>query len=633
MKVKDQFFIIFVISLLLLIENSEAGWKFWKKEETTTTTTTTATPISISVQPTATPTRVTTVREPTSSTVNTRAAVAGAANPGLAIGASTTGENVRNSARPSRPNPGTEVGQDISLPRPSRPGVGGGSGQGYRDWAAGLTGAGEPSRNQPSRISTQEPPINGADQTQPKLSTDRRPGPETTGQLATSRPAINLPDSRFTTPRNVPTQPSVTASRPTSTQPTQPHVTRASTTVPSDVIDRIRSSTPSPNSSGKTWADVAAGGSRPSSPTGLPRQPEYPRQPIPDNSQHWATSGRPTQPNQPSNPSSRPASPGDTIGTTAGAAATGAGAVAGVTLGGNAGGASRGTAASDSTRTTYSSNPTYSKGNTVTDEDLEKLSEALYIKETNNANRYVTINLQKQTTSGSPTDQAPQPLLTVSAEALQIPTIQKVLSIFDNYQLDTHTNEYISPAQRQEESLLIDTFLSTNVMSAAMRFLADKGFIRKDYYEYKDRLRLIWFNLFSRGQGKIGSTGFEHVFMAETKQVDSNTEVLGLHNWIYFNAEEANRHADYLGYIRKVDLGNKGSIVKMHAKFNGHDKPVTTMFIGTSPELEMALYTVCFYTRPDGNCPVSLGNTKFNIVTRKFRYRGKDLVGTAYPEI
>lgn len=80
-------------------------------------------------------------------------------------------------------------------------------------------------------------------------------------------------------------------------------------------------------------------------------------------------------------------------------------------------------------------------------------------------------------------------------------------------------------------------------------------------------------------------------------------------------------------------LLQKGSIVKMHVKFNGHDKPVVSMFVGTSPELEMALYTVCFYARPNGNCPVSLGGTKFNIITRKFRYRGKDLIGTAYPDI
>jgi len=83
----------------------------------------------------------------------------------------------------------------------------------------------------------------------------------------------------------------------------------------------------------------------------------------------------------------------------------GAAAIADTTIGGT----STKTAASDFTKTIYSSNPTYSKGNTVTDEDLEKLSEALYIKETNNANRFITVNLQKQTTSGSPTDQASQP--------------------------------------------------------------------------------------------------------------------------------------------------------------------------------------------------------------------------------
>ena len=144
-------------------------------------------------------------------------------------------------------------------------------------------------------------------------------------------------------------------------------------------------------------------------------------------------------------------------------------------------------------------------------------------------------------------------MFNVKPEALQIPTIQKVLSIYDNYQLDTRTNEYISPAQRQEESLLVDTFLSTNVMSYAMRFLADKGLVRKDYYEYKDLLRRMWFNLFSRGDGKIGSTGFEHVFMTELKL---GTEVSGLHNWIYFNAEELKKRVDYLGYIKKVDLGD-----------------------------------------------------------------------------
>lgn len=139
-------------------------------------------------------------------------------------------------------------------------------------------------------------------------------------------------------------------------------------------------------------------------------------------------------------------------------------------------------------------------------------------------------------------------------QALRIPTIEKVLTIYDNYKLDSRVGEYISPAQRNEEGLLVDTFLSTNVMSAAMRFLADKGFVRKDYYDYKDTLRRLWFNLYSRGgDGKIGSAGFEHVFLTELKL---GTEVSGLHNWIYFNAEEVAKRANYLGYIKKVDLGN-----------------------------------------------------------------------------
>lgn len=162
-----------IISIYFL-GNGDAGWKFWKKDKETTTTTTT--PVSIDVQSIATPTsdpagsKVTTVRGSTArSTINTGAAVIGAANPGLAVGASTTRENIRNNARPNRPNPGTEVGLDIIVPRPNRPGIGG-NGQNYRDWAVDLTGAGEPSRNQSPRLPAQGPSINSDGQVQPNLS-------------------------------------------------------------------------------------------------------------------------------------------------------------------------------------------------------------------------------------------------------------------------------------------------------------------------------------------------------------------------------------------------------------------------------------------------------------------------------
>ena len=55
--------------------------------------------------------------------------------------------------------------------------------------------------------------------------------------------------------------------------------------------------------------------------------------------------------------------------------------------------------------------------------------------------------------------------------------------------------------------------------------------------------------------------------------------------------------------------------IKFTFRWNGYLKPVTTMLIGTSPELEIALYTLCYRTRPNQDCYVSLAGTRFKIVT------------------
>ncbi|XP_043274433.1 poly(U)-specific endoribonuclease homolog [Venturia canescens] len=675
---KTIYVVLLVVALSLVVDDAEAGWKFWKKKDSTTTETPGAAG-SAAVNPEAVdpntgngkagaaanpePARPNTGNgkpgasgnaasaannpapgprtgnanppgsPPGSPSIGTRGAIAGAANPGLAIGVANSGANIRNNAQPQRPNPGTEVGRDIPGSRPANPATGGAtSGQGYRDFAIDLTGAGDGTRQGP-KVPSQGPALagNGGQQPAPG-SRPSSPAPSPSNKPGQAPPAVGPRPGSPSSPQ--PSLPSGQASgqgqgsKPVATSGPQPGGVSGGTQTSTLHVGSLnpgqsRSGSPSsgygspgnspaPGSSptsGKSWADVAGGGTnaKPNSPSPAPRPGSLqPGQTQPQ--------GRPTNlPGQP-NPGQ---SPGSGSGLRTGAAV--------------AGGAAAGAVAAGAAGTTYSSNPIYSKGKTVTDDDLIKLSEALFIKDTNNAYRYITLNLQKKTTSSDTTDQAPQPLLTVDPQALRIPTIEKVLTIYDNYKLDSRVGEYISPAQRAEESLLVDTFLSTNVMSAAMRFLADKGVVRKEYYEYKDTLRRLWFNLYSRGgDGKIGSSGFEHVFLTELKL---GTEVSGLHNWIYFNAEEVAKRADYLGYIAKEDLGNKAAIVKFHAKHNNIDKPVTTMFIGTSPELEMALYTVCFMTRQDRPCGVSLGGKRFNIVTHKFRYRGNDLIGSAYPEI
>lgn len=71
-------------------------------------------------------------------------------------------------------------------------------------------------------------------------------------------------------------------------------------------------------------------------------------------------------------------------------------------------------------------------------------------------------------------------------------------------------------------------------------------------------LKTIWFTLYSRGGGKIGSCGFEHVFMNEIK----NNEISGLHNWIYFYEQEqdSKHHLDYKGYIKSLHFGNVNAL-------------------------------------------------------------------------
>lgn len=179
------------------------------------------------------------------------------------------------------------------------------------------------------------------------------------------------------------------------------------------------------------------------------------------------------------------------------------------------------------------------------------------------------------------------------------------------------------------------------------------GKVTRDPKTHRDLVKRIWFTLYSRGRGRIGSSAFEHVFLSETK----NGTITGLHNWVYFHDEEVAGRIDYKGWLKKVELGRvgfprwpcrtvliyqqlnnmhflqKGAVVKYRFSHNNINKPVNAMFVGTSPELEMALYTLCFEVRPDKECPISLGGNKILIRTHTFRYRGKNLIGSAFPEI
>ncbi|XP_037933502.1 poly(U)-specific endoribonuclease homolog [Teleopsis dalmanni] len=286
-------------------------------------------------------------------------------------------------------------------------------------------------------------------------------------------------------------------------------------------------------------------------------------------------------------------------------------------------------APSTGTTTTVRPGMTNSDKSLATDDELRAFSENLYAKEVNSQLTLIRINPQGKTRSIDSTDEAPLPLLDVDAKAFDIPTIAKMRLLFNNYEMDTMVNEHVSPNEHKEENDFLDAVMATSVMRQAMQFLQTKGLVSPDPKTHRDLVKELWFTQYSRGNGKIGSSGFEHVFVNEVK----NGTIIGLHNWVYFYDEEKAGHLNYKGYLNQLDLGSKGKVLKVRFTHNGLNKPVNTLFVGTSPELELALYTVCFQLRPDRTCPVSLGNSKFGIVTYSWRYRGKSLIGSAYPEI
>ncbi|XP_072756703.1 uncharacterized protein [Anoplolepis gracilipes] len=260
----------------------------------------------------------------------------------------------------------------------------------------------------------------------------------------------------------------------------------------------------------------------------------------------------------------------------------------------------------------------------IFNDEVKKLTENLFTMDKNNAYKYITVNLQGETKEDGTGDDASLPLLDVKAEAYEIPTIKSTLALHDNYEMDVKTKETVTPEERKEESELLDKFLETDVFKAAMKFLVDKEFIPNDEYEFKDTLRRIWFSQFQRVEGEPSSSGFEAVFAAE--KLDSF--MIGPQNWIYFAKQEAQKNLDYRGYIKDIKLADKGEAIKIRSAFNIPDTKhsVTTLLVGLSPELEMALYTVCFYVRPNDVCPTSLGGKDINLVSTRFNYFGKDIL-------
>ena len=66
----------------------------------------------------------------------------------------------------------------------------------------------------------------------------------------------------------------------------------------------------------------------------------------------------------------------------------------------------------------------------------------------------------------------------------------------------------------------------------------------------------LWFVHYSRARGLPDTSGFEHIFMGETK----NGEISGMHNWLrfYLLEKDVSENFDYKGFIVKRFVSGHG---------------------------------------------------------------------------
>jgi len=264
----------------------------------------------------------------------------------------------------------------------------------------------------------------------------------------------------------------------------------------------------------------------------------------------------------------------------------------------------------------------------VTDAQLRSLAAELFNLDQNNVRNIITVSAQGRGT-GCP-GLASDRLMVVNTTAYSRTTIARLLPIFNHYRADVNIAETFTAQQTREQNDFIDAVFNTPAMRRAETFLQQNGlpsgranFVRN------------WFDLYSRGTGALGSNGFEHVFMVESR----DGSIMGAHQWIWFDDQNRRGLLNYrgnrsfMGTIGGAAGGNRASGIASIFNWRSMCKPISSLFIGTSPEFELAIFNVCYHARRNRLCPVTLGGTNLNIQTFDITRSGRTFVSTAYPVI
>lgn len=241
------------------------------------------------------------------------------------------------------------------------------------------------------------------------------------------------------------------------------------------------------------------------------------------------------------------------------------------------------------------------------------------------------LDVQGEKSPNDHRDMATRPLFQfVDPSYLEKPTFKSFLALLDNYIADEGSSEVVTKEETTEVEHFLDLIMDTSVMQYTHKWLARNNKVPSDRQGFIAKLNAAWFGLYRRKVAN-DSSGFEHVFLGE-REVG---KVVGLHNWLQLRNEEIAGRLNYKGKIRprrRVPLDYpKDQLITIQFEWAGEEKFISSSFVGTSPEFEMALYSMCFFSGSEASI-VALGPHRVNIKAFSIKQPGGPFIGSAFPE-
>uniref|UniRef100_A0A0N5AYH5 Endoribonuclease n=1 Tax=Syphacia muris TaxID=451379 RepID=A0A0N5AYH5_9BILA len=265
----------------------------------------------------------------------------------------------------------------------------------------------------------------------------------------------------------------------------------------------------------------------------------------------------------------------------------------------------------------------------ITDAELSDLVNKLRIDDVNKARKgQVTVDYQRFASFKPEDDNAKNKFFKyVDPQLLKKPTYQKFIALNDNYERDTGIRENDTPQEKKEVSEFLDAVTATKVWNSLYNFLHRNkhpyATNKKNLYKWVQQL---WFTKYSRKGGVPDTSGFEHVFIGEIK----NNEIFGLHNWLRFYLLENDPKEDfnYRGFVIK----RFNVMAALRYSWKKEFKRTGSFLIGTSPEFDLALYTLCFLSRPvPQTCNFEIDGCQVQISSFHLYQNQKPFIGSIYP--